>query len=34
MLNLADDAELLGMLKQANFFVIFMGIEEPPIRKP
>jgi hypothetical protein len=28
-LNLADDAELLGMLKQANFFVIFMGIESP-----
>jgi hypothetical protein len=28
-LNLADDAELLGMLTQANFFVIFMGIESP-----
>jgi Domain of unknown function (DUF4070)/Radical SAM superfamily len=28
-LNLADDAELIGMLKQANFFLIFMGIESP-----
>jgi Domain of unknown function (DUF4070)/Radical SAM superfamily len=28
-LNLADDAELLEMLKKANFFVIFVGIESP-----
>ncbi|HEY2532927.1 MAG TPA: B12-binding domain-containing radical SAM protein [Xanthobacteraceae bacterium] len=28
-LNLADDAELLGMLKRANFFAIFVGIESP-----
>jgi uncharacterized radical SAM superfamily protein len=28
-LNLADDAELIEMLKKANFFVIFMGIESP-----
>ena len=28
-LNLADDAELITMLKNANFFVIFMGIESP-----
>ena len=28
-LNLADDAELLAMLKQANFFAIFVGIESP-----
>jgi hypothetical protein len=28
-LNLADDAELLGLLKKANFFVIFVGIESP-----
>ena len=28
-LNLADDDELIGMLKKANFFVIFMGIESP-----
>ena len=28
-LNLADDAELLGMLRQANFFVVFIGIETP-----
>ncbi len=28
-LNLADDAELLGMLKQSNFFAIFVGIESP-----
>src|SRR5580700_61498 len=28
-LNLADDTELIDMLKKANFFVIFMGIESP-----
>src|SRR5258708_14770188 len=28
-LNLADDPELITMLKKANFFVIFMGIESP-----
>ncbi|HUE09731.1 MAG TPA: B12-binding domain-containing radical SAM protein [Steroidobacteraceae bacterium] len=28
-LNLADDAELLDMLKRANFFGIFVGIESP-----
>jgi uncharacterized radical SAM superfamily protein len=28
-LNLADDDQLIGMLKKANFFVIFMGIESP-----
>ena len=28
-MNLADDSELLGMLKQANFFAIFVGIESP-----
>ena len=28
-LNLADDDELLEMLKQANFFAIFVGIESP-----
>jgi radical SAM superfamily enzyme YgiQ (UPF0313 family) len=28
-LNLADDDELIAMLKKANFFVIFMGIESP-----
>ena len=28
-LNLADDAELLALLKKANFFVIFVGIESP-----
>ena len=28
-MNLADDTELLGMLKQANFFAIFVGIESP-----
>ncbi len=26
-LNLADDAELLAMMRDANFFVVFMGIE-------
>jgi radical SAM superfamily enzyme YgiQ (UPF0313 family) len=28
-LNLADDDELLEMLKQCNFFAIFVGIESP-----
>jgi hypothetical protein len=28
-LNLSDDDELIAMLKKANFFVIFMGIESP-----
>ena len=28
-MNLADDTELLGMLKAANFFAIFVGIESP-----
>jgi radical SAM superfamily enzyme YgiQ (UPF0313 family) len=28
-INLADDAELLGMMKRANFFTIFIGIESP-----
>lgn len=28
-MNLADDAELLKLLKEANFFVIFVGIESP-----
>jgi hypothetical protein len=28
-LNLADDAELIALLKKANFFLIFMGIESP-----
>jgi len=28
-LNLADDDELIGMLKKANFFIVFMGIESP-----
>ena len=28
-LNLADDAELLVMMRDANFFVIFTGIESP-----
>jgi radical SAM superfamily enzyme YgiQ (UPF0313 family) len=28
-MNLADDGELLGMLKEANFFAIFVGIESP-----
>lgn len=27
--NLADDAELLQMMKRANFFAIFVGIESP-----
>ena len=28
-LNLSDDAELLQMMKDANFFVVFIGIESP-----
>jgi hypothetical protein len=28
-MNLADDAELLAMLRDANFFTIFVGIESP-----
>jgi radical SAM superfamily enzyme YgiQ (UPF0313 family) len=28
-LNLADDGELLDMLKRSNFFAIFVGIESP-----
>jgi hypothetical protein len=28
-LNLADDSELLAMLKRSNFFAIFVGIESP-----
>jgi radical SAM superfamily enzyme YgiQ (UPF0313 family) len=28
-INLADDAELLGMMRRANFFTIFVGIESP-----
>src|SRR5262249_56024237 len=28
-INLADDPELLRMLREANFFVIFVGIESP-----
>jgi hypothetical protein len=28
-LNLADDADLIALLKKANFFLIFMGIESP-----
>jgi radical SAM superfamily enzyme YgiQ (UPF0313 family) len=28
-MNLADDSQLLAMLKEANFFAIFMGIESP-----
>ena len=28
-INLADDAELLELLRQANFFLIFIGIESP-----
>jgi radical SAM superfamily enzyme YgiQ (UPF0313 family) len=28
-LNLADDAELLGMMKAAAFFAVFIGIESP-----
>jgi radical SAM superfamily enzyme YgiQ (UPF0313 family) len=28
-MNLADDAELLRMLREANFFLVFIGIESP-----
>ena len=28
-LNLADDAELLAMLRRSNFFAVFVGIESP-----
>jgi radical SAM superfamily enzyme YgiQ (UPF0313 family) len=28
-INLADDAELLRMMREANFFLIFVGIESP-----
>src|ERR1700686_2028919 len=28
-INLADDAELLAMLRGANFFAVFIGIESP-----
>ena len=28
-LNLADDDELLGMMRDANFFALFTGIETP-----
>ena len=28
-MNLADDAQLLDMMKSANFFAIFVGIESP-----
>jgi radical SAM superfamily enzyme YgiQ (UPF0313 family) len=28
-INLADDAELLAMLRAANFFAVFIGIESP-----
>jgi radical SAM superfamily enzyme YgiQ (UPF0313 family) len=28
-MNLADDAQLLAMLREANFFAIFVGIESP-----
>lgn len=28
-INLADDAELVAMLRQANFFAVFIGIESP-----
>jgi radical SAM superfamily enzyme YgiQ (UPF0313 family) len=28
-MNLADDAGLLGMLREANFFLVFIGIESP-----
>jgi radical SAM superfamily enzyme YgiQ (UPF0313 family) len=28
-INLADDAPLLGMMKEASFFAIFVGIESP-----
>ena len=28
-INLADDSELLAMMKKANFFAVFVGIESP-----
>ena len=28
-INLADDAELLRMMREANFFLVFVGIESP-----
>jgi radical SAM superfamily enzyme YgiQ (UPF0313 family) len=28
-INLADDAELLGLMRKANFFALFVGIESP-----
>ncbi|MGD9543126.1 MAG: B12-binding domain-containing radical SAM protein [Methylocystis sp.] len=28
-INLADDAQLLTMMREANFFVIFVGVESP-----
>jgi hypothetical protein len=28
-LNLADDDELLGLMREANFYLVFMGIESP-----
>ena len=28
-INLADDAQLLQMMREANFFAIFVGIESP-----
>jgi radical SAM superfamily enzyme YgiQ (UPF0313 family) len=29
--NLADDNELLAMMREANFFIVFVGIESPDI---
>ena len=31
-INLADDAELLDMMRRANFFAVFVGIESPGYR--
>ena len=31
-MNLSDDAELLRMLREANFFLVFVGIESPDTR--
>jgi radical SAM superfamily enzyme YgiQ (UPF0313 family) len=28
-MNLSDDPQLLGMMREANFFAVFMGIESP-----
>jgi radical SAM superfamily enzyme YgiQ (UPF0313 family) len=28
-INMADDAELLGLMREANFFALFVGIESP-----